>query len=236
MLHAMERSYKNVSYFFVATLAIVVAGFYKSYFSQFPTFSGLTYVHHIHTVLLLLWFAMLIVQPILIYQKRIDLHRLVGKFSYVLVPIIILSLLAVMKIQYLKNAPRMPEMQNLAFLYLPTSALIPFVTLYVLAIVFKEHPASHMRYMIASAVALLGPGVGRINLGFTDFNTAVMVAFALCDVLLVGLLIYEYTKGKNYYPYLVSLLICSIFHYAFPWVPGSAIWQGFAKGAANWLF
>ncbi|MCF0042024.1 hypothetical protein [Dyadobacter fanqingshengii] len=63
-----------------------------------------------------------------------------------------------------------------------------------------------------------------------------MVAFALCDVLLVGLLIYEYTKGKNYYTYLVSLFICSIFHYAFPWVPGSAIWQGFAKGVVDWLF
>lgn len=232
----MERTYRYVSYFFVVILAILVAGFYNSYFSRFPTFAGLTYVHHAHTLLLLLWFAMLIVQPILIYQKRLNLHRFIGKISYIIVPLIVVSMLAAIKTQYIKNAPRMLETQNFAFLYLPTSALIPFVTLYVLAIVYRKRPAKHMRYMIASAVALLGPGVGRINFGITDFNTAVMFAFGLCDAFLVGLLIYEYTKGKLYYPYLVSLAICTIFHYAFPWVPGSAVWQGVASTVVTWLF
>ena len=164
------------------------------------------------------------------------MHRLVGKMSYFLVPLLVGSMLAAMKTQYLKNAPRMPEMQNLAFLYLPTSALIPFVTLYIIAVAYRKQSAKHMRYIIASAVALLGPGVGRLNLGITDFNMAVMFAFGLCDAFLIGLLIYEYTKGKHYYPYLVSLSICAIFHYAFPWVPGSAIWQGLAKTVVHWLF
>lgn len=231
----MERAYKHVSYFFVAILTILFIGFYKSYFSQFPLFTGFTVVHHTHLILLLLWFAMLIIQPILIYRKRLDWHRLIGKASYVLVPLLIWSMLGVMETQYVKNIPRMPEAQNLAFLYLPTSALIPFVTLYILAIIYRKKPALHMRYIIASAVALLGPGVGRINFGIQDFNTAVMFAFALCDVFLVGLLIYEYTKGKNYRPYLISLTICLLFHYAFPWFPGSAIWQTLAKGVV-WIW
>lgn len=226
----MERAYKNVSYFFVALLAILVVGFWKSYFSQFPTFTKFTYVHHTHTLLLLLWFAMLILQPILIYQKRLDLHRLLGKASYVLVPLLVWSMLAAIKTQYVNNLPRMPQAQNLAFLYLPVAALIPFVTLYVLAIVYRKKPALHMRYMIASAVALVGPGMGRIRFGIHDFNMAVMFAFALCDVFLVGLLVYEYVKGKNYRPYLVSLLICIVFHNAFPWIPNSSGWQSIAKG------
>ncbi|MBD2705351.1 hypothetical protein IC229_32345 [Spirosoma sp. BT702] len=226
----MERSYKHVSYLFVAILAIIVAGFYKSYFSKFPVFTGFTYVHHTHSLLLLLWFVMLIIQPILIYQKRLDLHRLIGKASYVLVPLIVWSMLAVMRKQYLRNLPNMPEVRNLASLYLPVSALIPFVTLYVLAIIYCKKPALHMRYMIASAIALLGPGIGRINFGFADFKTAVMFAFALGDVFLVGLLIYEFTKGKNYRPYLISLLICAVFHYAFPWAPNSAGWEWVAQG------
>ena len=156
----MERAYKNVSYFFVAILAILVFGFYKSYFSKFPTFAEFTNVHHAHTLLLLLWFGMLIIQPILIYQKRLDLHRLLGKASYVLVPLIVWSMLVAMRTQYVNNLQRMPEAQNIAFLYLPASALIPFVALYSLAIVYRKKPALHMRYMIASAVALLGPGVG----------------------------------------------------------------------------
>lgn len=226
----MERSYKHVSYLFIAILAIIVAGFYNSYFSKFPVFTGLSSVHHTHSILLLLWFAMLIIQPILIYQKRLDLHRLMGKASYVLVPLIIWSMLALMRKQYLRNLPKMPEARNLAFLYLPVSALIPFVTLYVLAIIYRKKSALHMRYMIASAIALLGPAIGRINFGFAHFDTAVMFAFALGDVFLVGLLAYEFVKGKNYRPYLVSLLICLIFHNAFPWAPNSAGWQWIAQG------
>lgn len=126
----MERTYKNVSYFFVLLLTIIVFGFYKSYFGKFPLFTGLTSVHHTHALLLLLWFAMLIVQPVLIYQKRFALHRLLGKVSYVLVPLIVWSMLAVINVQYVKNLLQMPQAQNISFLYLPVSALIPFVTLY----------------------------------------------------------------------------------------------------------
>ncbi|GAB3942205.1 hypothetical protein GCM10028805_06460 [Spirosoma harenae] len=226
----MERSYKHVSYLFVAMLAIIIAGFYKNYFGKFPVFAGLSYVHHTHTMLLLLWFAMLIIQPILIYQKRLDLHRFIGKASYVLVPMIVWSMLAVMRRQYLRNLPKMPEARNLASLYLPVSALIPFVTLYVLAIIYRKTPALHMLYMIASAIALLGPAIGRINFGFADFKLAVLFAFALGDVFLVGLLIYEFVKVKNYRPYLLSLLICMLFYDAFPWVPNSAGWQWIAQG------
>ena len=229
----MERSYRHVSYLFVTILAIIVAGFYKSYFSKFPVFTGLSYVHHTHSILLLLWLAMLIIQPILIYQKRLDLHRLIGKASYVLVPLIVWSMVAVMRKQYLRNLPKMPEARNLASLYLPVSALIPFVTLYILAIVYRKKSALHMRYMITSAVALLGPAIGRIRFGIHDFNLAVLFAFALGDVFLVGLLVYEYVKGKNYRPYLVSLLICVIFHNAFPWVPNSAGWQWIAQGLVS---
>ncbi|GAB3341591.1 hypothetical protein GCM10027299_55920 [Larkinella ripae] len=231
----MERSYKLVSYLFVAILLMIVAGFYKTYFSKFPAFTGFTYVHHTHSALLLLWFAMLIIQPIFLFQKRLDLHRLLGKASYVLVPLIVWSMLVVMRMQYLRNASRMPEAKNLAFLYLPVSALIPFVTLYALAIMYRKKSALHMRYMIASAIALLGPGIGRINFGFAHFHTAVMFAFALGDVFLVGLLLYEFVKGKNYRPYLISLLICVVFHNVFPWVPNSAGWQWIAQGLVRVL-
>jgi hypothetical protein len=37
-------------------------------------------------------------------------------------------------------------------------------------------------------------------------------------------------------PYLVSLIICSVFHYAFPWLPGSNIWQGLASTVVDTLF
>ena len=65
---------------------------------------------------------------------------------------------------------------------------------------------------------------------------AVMFAFALCDLFLVGLLVYEYVKVKNYRPYFISLIICVVFHNAFPWVPNSSAWQAMAQGFVQHFF
>jgi len=67
----MEKTYKYISLFFVAILAIVFLGFFKSYFGLFPTFNKVTTIQHLHGLLFLLWFIMLIVQPVLIKKKKI---------------------------------------------------------------------------------------------------------------------------------------------------------------------
>lgn len=231
----MEKSYKYISYFFIILLAIIIFGF-KRYFLSFPNFKGFVYVHHLHSISLLLWFAMLFVQPVLIYKKKIKLHRLAGKFSYLLIPIIIFCTLMVMKLQYVKIAEsHAPENFNLAFLYLPTAALIPFVTLYILAIANKKKPKYHMRYMISSAVALLGPGIGRINFGITDMTEAIMFGFALSDSFFVGLLIFEYFKSKIYKPYFISFSICLFFHGIYPFFPSTKFWQTIASAFVYWF-
>ena len=231
----MEKSYKYISYFFLALLAITVFGF-KKYFLLFPNFEDFTYVHHLHSISLLLWFAMLFVQPILIYQKKIELHRLLGKFSYILVPFIVYCMLLAIKNQYLKGVEQnAPENINLAFIYLPTAAMVPFIIIYLLAILNKRKPKIHMRYMIATAVSLLGPGIGRIHFGFTDLTTAIMFAFALSDLFFIGLLAFEYFKTKVYKPYTVSLLICLFFHGIYPFFPSTDLWLLIARKLVLWF-
>jgi len=138
-------------------------------------------------------------------------------------------MLAVMKVQYLKGqANHLPEKDILAFLYLPASALIPFVITYLLAIYYKRQPASHMRYIIAGAVTLLGPSIGRINFGIENITTAIIFAFALSDISLVGLLVYELFNRKHYTPYVISLLICIFFHGLFAFFPYTNLWQTIA--------
>lgn len=82
----MEKAYKNLSLFFIAILVIVILGFFKTYFGLFPNFRNVTSIQHIHGSLFLLWFVMLIVQPILIRKRKYKWHRVIGKVSYFLVP------------------------------------------------------------------------------------------------------------------------------------------------------
>ncbi|MEO8854463.1 MAG: hypothetical protein ABI359_11840 [Ginsengibacter sp.] len=231
----MEISYKYISWFFIVLLAITLFGFQR-YFLSFPGFNGFTYVHHIHAISLLLWFAMLFIQPVLIYAKKFGLHRFLGKLSYFLIPFIVFFTLMVMKIQYMKGVQeKWPEAFNLAFLYLPAAALIPFVILYILAIINRKKTKYHMRYMIATAIALLGPGIGRINFGIQDMTHAIMFAFALSDLFLIGLLVFEYFKNKIYKPYLISLAICLFFHGIYPFFPSTNIWQFLASKFVVWF-
>jgi len=85
----MEKVYKNISWLFAAILGIVILGFFKTYFGLFPTFEKVTSIQHIHGTLFLLWFVMLIVQPILIQKRKLEWHRRIGMISYFLVPLII---------------------------------------------------------------------------------------------------------------------------------------------------
>ncbi|MEJ7646933.1 MAG: hypothetical protein WKF87_20215 [Chryseolinea sp.] len=132
-------------------------------------------------------------------------------------------------------AEKLPEEFNLAFLYLPTAALIPFVLLYFLAIINKKTTKYHMRYMVSTAIALLGPGIGRINFGVTDMTQAVMFAFALSDLFFVVLLVFEYFKNKIYKPYIISLAICLFFHGIYPVFPSTNFWQTFASKFVLWF-
>jgi hypothetical protein len=118
----MGKSYRYISYLFVFVLALVFWGFYKTYFSLFPRFNGLPTLLHIHAVLILLWFAMLIAQPLLILRyKNIALHRLVGKASYILVPAMVICIVFVMH----GEQTREMKLDNFAFGFSDLSFFLP---------------------------------------------------------------------------------------------------------------
>ena len=133
----MEKTYKNLAFFFVAIFAIVFLRFFKTYFGLFPAFNKVTTIQHIHGLLFLLWFIMLIVQPILIKKREYKWHRVIGKASYFLVPLIVVSIFFSAKELY-ETAP-LTESKKIATLYVPFYQIVDFVALYVLAIYYKKN-------------------------------------------------------------------------------------------------
>ena len=229
----MLKIYRNTSIFIIIVIIGVQWGFYKNYTSEFPNFVDKTSIIHIHGALLMSWMVLLIVQPLLIQTGRIQLHRTIGKVSYVLVPLIIIFLFLVGRGSYLRSLGKDPEHDLFAFIVLDLRGLISFAIFWALAMIYRKDAASHMRYMIATGILAIGPGVGRgLNNSFGIHLGTALTITDLISLSIVGVLLgYDIYKKKNYKPFLVVFSV--LFIGAFLWqVRDSNAWQLFAKNYA----
>jgi hypothetical protein len=234
----MEKAYQQISFLFFALLAVTLVGFLKTYFVLFPHFPGLVTAHHFHAFTLTLWLALLLAQPLLIKYKKPEAHRLLGKASCVVVLLIVLSILQVTRVQYLRNAAQdTPIGLSYYFMYMTVVDLVPFITLYLLAVWYRKRPAVHMRYIIACSVIFFNPGLGRIFIVFFGMGTepTVLSAYVICDLILAGFLVYDLVKHKPYRPYLFSLVLLLIWHSSLLYVPYSRFWHHTAAIAGNFF-
>ncbi|MBX7043870.1 MAG: hypothetical protein K1X85_13310 [Ignavibacteria bacterium] len=230
----MEKGYKNLVFFFGVIAAITFIGFYKKYFSLAPDFPGLKNIHHIHAIALTTWLSMLIIQPILIANNKMKAHRMIGKFSYLLVPIMFVSMLLVYQNQYLRMVGEgKPETETLAFLFSPTTDAIPFVIFYLLAVFYKRDTAKHMRYMISTGIVIGGPGLGRIFITWMglDIFAAIGLITLITLMVFVGLIIYDRVKKKQFTinPYTIAFIIWLIPNILIIFFPNTTLWQSIAK-------
>jgi hypothetical protein len=212
----MEREYKNVEFFFLAFFALVMLGFYKPYFGLFPHFDKtINAVVHIHATALILWVVLLVVQPALIRYKKISFHRLLGRFTYFLVPLIIVSSIAVMNKQYNEGIEqKMTHAESLKTLFIPFAELLLFTSFYILAIVHKLNVAFHMRYIICTALILITPSLARVTGFWFDIRqfSSYRISFLVSDFIVIILILFDRQKKLNYQPYFVALILFLIFH------------------------
>jgi hypothetical protein len=184
------------------------------------------------------WIVLLIVQPILIRTGRVNLHRMIGKVSYVLAPLIVIMLFLIARKGYHHSiADKIPIAESHAFMVLDLRGPAAFALFYILAMVNRKNSASHMRYMIATSLLMIGPGIAR-GLG-TNFNVSIWDGINYTDYTAIAIvaifLAYDWYKKNNLVPYTVILtvLICEniLWHYRM-----SDAWQGFAAGFAALFF
>jgi hypothetical protein len=210
----MEKSYRNLGYFFLLLIPLIFLGFYKTYIVQFPTFEKVKHTFiHIHAGIATVWVTLIIVQPFFIVNKKLAWHRKLGKLSYFIFPSLMLSFIPSIINNLNSDTPRY------AFFAIGDGSLL--ILFYYLAIKYRKKSSLHMRYMIAAAMVLLGPTVGRIlpNIfGFSDLATQ-NIQFTIIQSILIALIIFDISNRKKYYPYLIAIagwcVHQSVFYYLF---------------------
>jgi hypothetical protein len=230
----MEKGYRNLAFFFGAIAVISFIGFYKKYFSLAPDFPGLKNIHHFHALALTTWLIMLIVQPVLIAKDKMTAHRMIGKFSYILVPVIFVSMLFVYHNQYLRLFTEgKSEAETLAFVFSPATDAIPFVIFYLLAILNKRETDKHMRYMICTGIIIGGPGLGRIFMTWMNMDIFAAIGLVTLITLLVFavLISYDRVRKKQFRinPFTIAFIIWLIPNILIIFFPNTALWQSFSK-------
>ncbi|KJD34983.1 hypothetical protein PW52_12875 [Tamlana sedimentorum] len=207
----MEKAYKNIGYIMLILVPLVILAFYKTYFGQFPDFnentsalshSKISIFDHIHVFFASLWILLFIIQPLLIRFRKYKSHKIIGKVSYFLFPILILS--------FIHPIFRILQADHAMLAYLPISDAVLLILFYVLAIYHKKDTPKHMRYIIGTAAVFIGPIFGRIGPYIFDLHPRTInnIKFIFIYLLFTGLIVLDKKYGRNFIPYII--IICGM--------------------------
>lgn len=217
----MKRPYRNIGFFFLLLLVLVIAGFtppvpdmpFFGYFSQLAR-SGhaqIPLVIHLHAFAALAWFVLLCTQAFLMRANRVDLHRLLGKVSVVVVALFLFTVLQVVKHLYAKAVVELPRDAALSLLAQSFTALFLFTLFYLLALLKRRKLHTHVAFMVGASLAAATPGLARLGLYVVGGLPGILVVVALIYATLAGFLLYA--KIRLHQPVLKSpyLLIIALF-------------------------
>lgn len=191
---------KQLSVLFAVIFIIAIAGFYNTYFRHLPFFDGgISISVHLHAFFMMAWLLMLIVQPLLVFSGRRSLHKAIGKYSWVLVILIVLSTgLLVIERFNVDNAKGVPIETNLAIRIVTIITMASFVTFYLFALKYKAKIAVHTRYMVGTGLTVIPASVTRLFY-FLNVNSILseFTGLLIINILVIGFIIRDKRKGIN---------------------------------------
>ena len=224
----LTRSWK----FFAAFLALALLAFWPTYLSQVRASGFFT---HLHAASAASWMLLLVLQSWAIGARRVALHKLFGKLSYLLAPLVLVSIL-------LLGHERIRGVEGEAYaiqtyiLYLQLSLAVLFGLSYGLAIWTRRSVALHSRFMVCTALTLIDPVVIRLLFWIDptpEWNYQ-WLTFGLTDLVLVALIWAERSNraGRRVFPSMLMLFVL-VQAPALLGLTNGPAWQGFARWFAG---
>lgn len=212
----MKRAYPDIAVFFLVLLALVIAGFtprvpdtpFFGYFGQVARFGHVPLVIHVHALVALAWFSLLVTQACLIRFNRVKAHRLLGKASVGVVALLLWTAIQVMKHFYAHGILQMPRETVLSMLAQSFSALTLFVVFYAVALWRRRYIHQHVAFMVAASLAVATPGLARLGLYAVGGLPGILLVVAGIYATLVGFLLFaklRYQQPVLRSPYLMIM-------------------------------
>lgn len=227
---------------FAVFFGFMVLAFWPSYFSRL--LAQQSYHAHAHGIAMVLWCILLIAQAWLIRTGQRKLHRAVGKLSFALVPIIVLTTVNFIHFR-LSDIP-VPQLPSAAFyvLALILNALVAFVILYALAIHHRDNAPLHARYMASTIFPLFTPVTDRlIGAHWPSLVPLVpridgapvlpVVGFILADAILILLVILDWRSKRRLNAFPIALAVLLAYHASVLTLHDIAAWRSFCSWFMN---
>ena len=78
--------YRHAPYYVLVCIAVIIAGFWPSYFAAW---SKVPWQFHAHGIAASIWVTMVLVQTVTVHKAQLPLHRAIGTSSLLLFPFLI---------------------------------------------------------------------------------------------------------------------------------------------------
>ena len=214
--------------FFGALLLLAIPAFWPTYFA--PPRYEIDWHVHVHGVSLFLWSVLLIVQPWLVRSGRLGLHRRLGKLSYALAPLIVVSTILLVRYRLHQSTPTFDQ---LYFLCVQAALITFFSVAYVQAIRWRRRGAIHARYMVCTALAMIDPIVARLVYNHTgiDIPWIQIVTYLLIAAILLALWLRDWRAGNGVRVFPAMLALFTLLVLPTFFVPQTQAWASFG----SWL-
>jgi hypothetical protein len=184
----------------IAIAITVFAGFSRSYFLKAwygtPELGRLL---HLHGLVFTTWVLFFLSQTVLVATGRTYLHRRMGIAGAVLALLVLIvgTTVAIMRVKSGRASP-IPGVSPLAFLAIPLFDMVVFAILVGTALYFRRRLEAHKRLMTLSMITLLPAPIARMS--FLPLPPGPPTFFALADLFIVALLIYDLSVRKRIHP------------------------------------
>lgn len=136
--------YARAPQYLAGLLALAVLGFYRSYFARLLSTDA---VHHLHGLAATAWLVMLCAQAWLYRTRRLALHRQLGRWSLLLVPLFLVSGVLVLR-RMLASQDGFSQAYGLRLSFVDASSVAYFAVAFGLALHFRRRLQLHARFMV----------------------------------------------------------------------------------------
>lgn len=215
----MHLPYKSAPYWVVLILVVTGLGFWPSFFSNLDT-APLAF--HIHGITATAWIILVGFQSWSIHQGKRKWHRIVGKLSLALFPLLAAGFIMIINVSakgYLEVDSFYYQQLGPSFAWGLGVAFFAYLWFYLQALRYRRDVNLHSAYMLSTLLLVWEAPVSRVILGFIPFMSiegpgdfpkisyAIIIGISMAMLFAIVLYLLDPKRRK---PFLVAAIFMAI--------------------------